>query len=734
MNHEASNPEGGGGRRGGPGFGVVAIGCALLLGLVGYAIWLGVRPSLREEDKASSPAAVESTAWTTVPLAPEPVATGAAGSDTAEASPRNFAPEGAGSATTASPREGHYENEKGVVSAGAGSGGGARRMRAMTPTPRKNVLDPANELMLYWDGIPEPQRAAKPVQPDDFRNIRKADYAGAETCKDCHEDKHADWLTHSHRLMNAEATDETVVADFSGKKSLEYLGGVARFETIEGRRQVTTERDGVRRSYEVKRTIGSRFFQYYVGLLKEGPEPANHPARRIEEVLPLGWWIETEEIVPIVHVDFEKPDSERYDPFEGPTKFSYDRQCSSCHVTVAAGDWMMQVGSSSRLHLLTPRKVSFHAAKYLYEEHPDLVRTNEPMSSVSTQGVVGILRNRVNETLTRDHAVSLGISCETCHLGCAQHVKDEKKLPPFFLSDPAVFPEGSDAQEIWGRNSRNQNWFCSRCHAGGRPQYANGMDTWNSTEFSDAIEGFCYDAGKAEAHGMKQLTCIHCHDPHKGTGKKWPQTPREDDAKCTECHQQFQRAEAVVKHTHHPMNSHGSRCMNCHMPKVNEGMQDMVRTHVISNPTDPRMIEANQPNACNLCHLDKPIDWTVQHLAEWYGNGGEINSAKLAANYSRRDGPTGAGYLESSNEAVRLAGSEALFKQNARWALSGLLDMLDDPYLINRQFTQKNFRREFGVDPRDYGYRFTMTATERQEPIQKMRKALLPAERAETPK
>jgi len=40
--------------------------------------------------------------------------------------------------------------------------------------------------------------------------------------------------------------------------------------------------------------------------------------------------------------------------------------------------------------------------------------------------------------------------------------------------------------------------------------------------------------------------------------------------------------------------------MNCHMPKINEGINSLVRTHTIFSPTNPAMIEANRPNACNL--------------------------------------------------------------------------------------------------------------------------------------
>ena len=31
-----------------------------------------------------------------------------------------------------------------------------------------------------------------------------------------------------------------------------------------------------------------------------------------------------------------------------------------------------------------------------------------------------------------------------------------------------------------------------------------------------------------------------------------------------------------------------------------------------------------RPNACNLCHLDRTLGWTEQHLVRWYGHAHEI--------------------------------------------------------------------------------------------------------------
>jgi hypothetical protein len=160
------------------------------------------------------------------------------------------------------------------------------------------------------------------------------------------------------------------------------------------------------------------------------------------------------------------------------------------------------------------------------------------------------------------------------------------------------------------------------------------------------------------------------------------------------------------------------------MPKIDEGMQDLVRTHTIFNPTEPRMLEANQPNACNLCHLDKPIDWTLDHLQAWYKLPA-LDKAKLAANYPDRKNAVGLGWLKSPHEATRLVASEALAKAKALWALPDLIQMLDDPFLVNRQFTQRRLEEMLGVNLRDHGYHFYQAKGERRYPLERVRAALL---------
>jgi hypothetical protein len=160
------------------------------------------------------------------------------------------------------------------------------------------------------------------------------------------------------------------------------------------------------------------------------------------------------------------------------------------------------------------------------------------------------------------------------------------------------------------------------------------------------------------------------------------------------------------------------------MPRVNEGLQDVVRTHMIYSPTRPDMIEANQPNACNLCHTGQPIDWTLARMKEWYGK--TFDETKVVANYPKRGGPVAAGWLHSGNESVRLVAADALARTRDARAVPPLLEALDDPYLLNRQFAARRLREMLDVRPSEFGYRFYQSEAERRKPLAELRAKYAP--------
>jgi predicted CXXCH cytochrome family protein len=216
---------------------------------------------------------------------------------------------------------------------------------------------------------------------------------------------------------------------------------------------------------------------------------------------------------------------------------------------------------------------------------------------------------------------------------------------------------------------------------------------------------------------------VDCHNPHQTIGPRWSLSADQDDALCLKCHSQLEPAQERRAHTHHPLGSPGARCMNCHMPRIDEGLQDVVRTHMIYSPTRADMIEANHPNACNLCHTQQPIDWTLRYLKDWYG--ARFDNDRIAAGYPQRTQPVARGWLASANPAVRLVAVETLARAKENWALPQLLAALNDPYLVNRQFAYKGLQEMLGVNLRDLGYRFYMSEEERRQPLANLRARFL---------
>ncbi|TWU05216.1 Doubled CXXCH motif [Symmachiella macrocystis] len=604
----------------------------------------------------------------------------------------------------------------------------ARRLEFYNTSQAGKAPQKTPHITVWWDDIPALLRKATGQLENASSNIHPGDYVGPEACRECHKENYDSWSHHPHRWMNALADTSTVVGDFSGK-SISYLGGKATFFKENGEYRMRLEREETQ-TYAIHQTIGSRFFQYYIGKQIDGPISTTQRTdqQELDHVLPLGYWIDPGEWVPIVHVGQheELPDGQRMDPFDARSyqnNFSlYSDACDACHTTSPLGDLLS--GNANQLAREVPGNIEWAVANYLAEERPHWLPPQH--KSLPDAQAVGVL-NSLDAIPASEHAVTLGISCESCHLGCREHAEHPEILPKFFPYSPHLLSGSVDKPTDLGRTHDNVNWACGRCHSGERPQFAGGMSTWNSTEFSDAMRGSCYS----------ELKCIDCHNPHQAIGQKWTSTPAKDDARCIKCHQEYESEEAQAAHSHHQPGSKGSRCMNCHMPRINEGMQDVVRTHTIFSPTNTDMIQNNNPNACNQCHTDKSIDWTIDYLGKWYGSNFVAN--KRQAHSTSPAHSAALDWLQSKNEAVRLVAADSLFRTKSVWGQDttiqdALINALDDPYLLNRQFARRGFEELLGVKLLDYGYRFYMMPEERKQPMAKLRQVLRAAFAESTPK
>ena len=258
--------------------------------------------------------------------------------------------------------------------------------------------------------------------------------------------------------------------------------------------------------------------------------------------------------------------------------------------------------------------------------------------------------------------VTTGISCESCHLGGRAH---KEGAPIHFVPQGATPLPGAPVPTTFAGERADPaivNRVCAQCHSGPSPRLPDGTALRNSSEALDLAASKCTTA-----------RCIDCHDPHTG-GSDEPRAI----AACTKCH----TTQAAPAHAGHAA---GTTCLDCHMPKLVMGIDRVVRTHRISSPTNPALLSAAAPNACNLCHLDRSIAWTVDELRRAHDVA--LDPRGWTA-YGELDRPVGEVWLASPEPAIRLLATAAYARSPlARYALPQIAAGLADPLPHLRAWT-----------------------------------------------
>ncbi|MEO8707262.1 MAG: hypothetical protein ABI867_44960, partial [Kofleriaceae bacterium] len=303
------------------------------------------------------------------------------------------------------------------------------------------------------DPAPAPVAVAKPARGTVIADstIAARDYIGPAACGECHPDEHARWQTSLHAVMNQRAEPAAVIGNFD--TSLAYAGNTVRFaHTAAGYTMTVGEL-----RYTITRTIGKRGLQEYVGTLDGGPEVR----------LPFGWWPRRGGWYPQPYFDPWLAEA-AFDAY-APVREPWAERCPWCHSTYP---FAQRIARSSG-------KAVGHGLEQFYEAPAG------------------------GDRLAVDQQVTVGISCESCHLGGRAHAAG---APIHFVPIGARGTREAPVASTFAIERADPaiaNRVCAQCHSGPSPRMPDGTATRNSSEALDLAASTC------------AARCTDCHDPHR---------------------------------------------------------------------------------------------------------------------------------------------------------------------------------------------------------------------------
>jgi hypothetical protein len=211
--------------------------------------------------------------------------------------------------------------------------------------------------------------------------------------------------------------------------------------------------------------------------------------------------------------------------------------------------------------------------------------------------------------------------------------------------------------------------------------WGGGIVRVSGREYNGLIESPCFKRG--------EMACVSCHSMHKSRDDPRSLDEWADDQlgpgmdgnpACLQCHGGFSDPEVLAGHTHHPLESSGSECQNCHMPHTTYGLLKAIRSHQVDSPSVGTDIDHGRPNACNLCHLDRPLAWTAEKLKLWY----DTDIPEIPAD--DRQIAAGVRWVLEGDAGVRalvawsMGWSAAQEAAGTSWLAPYLAELMDDPY------------------------------------------------------
>ena len=515
------------------------------------------------------------------------------------------------------------------------------------------------------------------------------DYVTSRQCIECHQDEYASWHQTYHRTMTQFATPGAVLGDFSGQ---EIQSAGLKYRVFRKGDEFWAEMPDPDRMLDMSRGDPSVV-------------PSELPLVQRRVLMTTGshhyqtYWVGHEEFdtvlntLPLVYLPGEK----RWIPREAafiadPSKpfrmiTIWNDHCINCHST--GGNPGLQ--GPKQLHTTVGELGIACEACHGPGKHHVAFHRKSP----------GVTRDRAQMVHPDklDHRRSSQI-CGQCHgafirLG-AQGMKFAREgvqfRPGQNLHDYRhymEFPDADATAEDHERFRKNREFYRQRW-------WDDGTMLAGGREYSAMLRNDCFQQGT--------MSCRSCHSMHDADPNDQLSVGMHGSAACTQCHTEPQYTERLADHTHHAPDSSGSDCMNCHMPHTSYALFSAIRNHTISSPNVRSSTQHGVPNACNLCHLDKTLQWSQTHLSAWFAQ----DQVQLSARQTEISAAVLWALQGHAAQRVIVAWhfgwSPAQEISSTDWMAAILAPLLSDPYGVIRHVAQRSLESLSGYQDLEYDF------------------------------
>jgi hypothetical protein len=532
--------------------------------------------------------------------------------------------------------------------------------------PNANPKDPNNNDVVETSN---PIEDSRPIE------VLGAGYVSSNACKECHPQQHSSWSHSYHRTMTQFATPEVITADMDNTE-VKVAGHHYRFshrgETCWVELDDPDDSDK-RIERPIVMTTGSHHMQVYW-------YPAGG-SRALGQV-PLVFLHEIQRWIPRDSAFLVPPDAP-----PGSETARWNETCIACHTThpqsrpLGEQEWDSHVAEMG---------ISCEACHGPGDAHIQW-RRNQTLIDLDSETVDDPMKSPAHMPHTRGSEV-----CGQCHgITTARNPTELQVAKARGYS----YRPGDDLAKsrVVVRNTRASLAHIAR-YLGAEAVdsymrdrfWSDGMVRISGREFNGLIDSPCFQRGK--------LSCISCHAMHMAEDD-----PRDVDdwandmlhpgmtgnRACLQCHK---TGNYGPNHTHHEASSSGSVCYNCHMPHTTYGLLKAIRSHQISSPNAGSRIATGRPLACNLCHLDRTLQWSADHLEEWF----DIKPPKFTADQKTvadsillsMTGDAG----QRALAAWHMGWKDAQAASGDNWQAPFLAYLLDDPYDAVRFIAQRSLQ------------------------------------------